>query len=159
AGLKSLSIAGGSGGNTFGVIATGAHYTTSLTTGSADSVNVGNAGSVQKILGTLTIAKGSVPAAATISKVDDSSDTGVRQVTLSTSPTLSGFGQITGLAPATINYQYASTGSMTLNTGTGTHSIVTVQATGAQTTINLNGPQDVVNVGGTSQSGSMDNIL
>ena len=68
---------------------------------------MGNAGSVQGILGTLTIQN---PHSFDTINVDDSADTLARTVTLSTF--VSGganWGAITGLAPAAINYKYADT--------------------------------------------------
>jgi hypothetical protein len=59
-----------------------------------EAVNVGNASSVQGILGTLTIQD---VANLTSVTVDDSADTGKRTATLSS-------GSITGLAPAAIHY-------------------------------------------------------
>ena len=55
------------------------------------------------------------------------------------------FGQITGLAPAAINYKYADTGSLTLRTGGGGIN-VNVLATGVSTSLVGNGPT-TVNVG------------
>ena len=54
------------------------------------------------------------------------------------------FGQITGLAPAAINYKYADTGSLTLRTGAVIN--VNVLATGVSTSLVGNGPT-TVNVG------------
>ena len=108
AGTSSVSIITGSGNDTVNVRATG--VTTNLSSfGGHDTVNVGNAGSVQGILGTLNIQN--PPNFDTIN-VDDSADTVARTATLSTFASAgANFGSITGLAPAAINFKYADTSS------------------------------------------------
>ena len=79
--------------------------------------------------------------------VDASADSSVHIATLDTRTGPDGFpfGQITGLAPAAINYKYADTGSLTLRTGGGGIN-VNVLATGVSTSLVGNGPT-TVNVG------------
>ena len=107
--------------------------TTSLSTsGGHDTVNVGNAGSVQGILGTLSIQN---PHSADTININDSADTTARTVTLSTF--VSGganWGAITGLAPAAINYKYAGTSSVNITTGSAADT-VNVLATGVATNL------------------------
>ena len=97
------------------------------TSGGHDTVNVGNAGSVQGILGTLSIQN--PPSFDTIN-VNDSADTAARTVTLSTFASGgANWGSITGLAPAAINYKYADTSGVNITTGSG-NDTVNVLATG-----------------------------
>ena len=78
--------------------------------------------------------------------IDDSADTAPRAVVL-TSFTSNGapWGEVAGLAPATIYYKYGDTKSLHLATGTGAGQ-VDVEETGVLTYIGDNG-QDNVNVG------------
>jgi hypothetical protein len=99
--------------------------------------------------------------------VDDSTDTRARTVTLSTSTTANDsevggelFGGISGLAPADINYEYADTRNITIDTGDGGDTI-NVLATGAttnlvgtsstltDTTVNVGDAGDLQNIQGT----------
>ena len=147
-----MNITTGSGGDTVNVLATG--VPTSLSTsGGHDTVNVGNAGSVQGILGALTIQN---PPSFNTINVDDSADTTARTVTLSTF--VSGgasWGSITGLAPAAINYKYADTSGVNITTGSG-NDTVNVLATGVPTNLSTGGGHDTVNVG---NAGSVQGIL
>jgi hypothetical protein len=118
-----------------------------------DNVNVGNAGSVQGILGDLYI--NDSPSYNTL-YIDDSADATARTVSLSTF-TPSGdtpWGQVSGLAPANINYEYGDTSALSLTTGTGTNT-VNVLATGVETYVRNNG-HATVNVG---NAGSVQGIL
>jgi hypothetical protein len=94
--------------DTVNVLATG--VSTSLSTsGGRDTVNVGNAGSLQAILGTLTIQN---PPNFTTLNINDSADTTARTATLSTfSLDGTSWGSITGLAPAAINFNFADISS------------------------------------------------
>ncbi len=170
--LSTLSILGGSGANTFNVLSTSA--TTNLITNPTGvifsggaTVKVGNAGSVQGILGALNIEN---PPDFNFIVVDDSADPTARTVTLSTLGTngsdsdgnSDAWGQIIGLAPAHINYEYGDTTSLTVNGGTGGN-IFAVQATaplfgpGNRTiTLNTGSGNDTVNVGNSSNV--IDNI-
>jgi hypothetical protein len=82
--------------------------------------------------------------------VDDSADATARTVTLSTiSQNFATYGQISGLAPANINYGYADTSSVTVNTGTAAGNVVNVLTT--DVTTNLVGNAALtVNVGNGS---------
>jgi hypothetical protein len=104
-------------------------------------VNVGNAGSVQGIAGTLNLEN---PPSFTTVNLNDSADTTTRDVWLSTlgvNPADSEhdndtWGQIGGLAPASINYEYADTSSVTVRTNGGA-SGDTINVTATGTTTNL----------------------
>jgi hypothetical protein len=75
--------------------------------GGADTVSVGNGGSVQGILGALYVENS--PSFNSLN-VDDSADLAARVVTLSTiAPWFDAvpWGSITGLAPAAINFEWA----------------------------------------------------
>ena len=121
-----VNITTGSGGDTVNVLATGVADQPS-TSGGVDTVNVGNAGSVQGILGALTVQN---PPSFDTLNVNDSADTTARTVTLSTFASGgTNWGSITGLAPAAINYNYTDTSSVNITTGSG-NDTVNVLATG-----------------------------
>jgi hypothetical protein len=152
AGTGAVNITTGSAADTVNVLATGVPTLLS-SSGGRDVVNVGNAGSVQGILGGLTIQN---PPSFTTLIVDDSADTVARTAELRT--IVSGganFGSITGLAPAAINYKYADTAAVNITTGLGADTI-NVRATGVATNLSSSGGRDVVNVG---DSGSVEGIL
>jgi hypothetical protein len=114
--------------------------TTILGKGST-TMKVGNAGSVQGILGPLTIAD---PTGSFDLNVDDSIDSKVLTAILDLSAQPSLFGRITGLAPAQIEYNNAQSRGLILQTGT--NATVDVLASGA--TINVIGHgANAVNVG------------
>ena len=154
----SVSVTTGHAADTVNVLATG--VTTNLIgNGGRDTVNVGNAGSVQGILGTLSIEN---PPSFNTINVNDSADTTARTVTLSTfvNPNDSQhnsdpWGTITGLAPAAINYEYDDTTSVSVTTGHAADT-VNVLATGVTTNLIGNGGRDTVNVG---NAGSVQGIL
>jgi Ca2+-binding RTX toxin-like protein len=157
--LFSLNIQAGSGASTFNVQSTPNNpdvdpLPTYLSSGGTDIVNVGNAGSVQGIQGTLTIEN--PPAHDTII-IDDSADTTPRTTTLDTftPPGDTGFGSVTGLAPGTINYEYADTSSVTIATGNVAGNVVNVLATGATTNL-FGNAATTVNVG---NNGSVQGIF
>jgi hypothetical protein len=112
---NTVTVQTGTGGGTVNVLATGVPV--SLTGSGSETVNVGNAGSVQAINAALTIGGFSSPATV---NVDDSADGTPSTVTLDT-VTIGGgsFGRITGLAPAVIEYNHANTSTVTIQTGTG----------------------------------------
>jgi Ca2+-binding RTX toxin-like protein len=132
--LAALNILAGSGGGTFNVLSTPDFHavdnllgqtsspvvTTTLSSGGVDTVNVGNAGSVQGIVGNLAVQN---PSGRTTLNVDDSADTTDKAVTIS-APDITGLApgliggesvpvvhvpiretDITGLAPATVTYE------------------------------------------------------
>ena len=113
----SVSITTGSGNDTVNVHATG--VTTNLSSfGGHDTVNVGNAGSLQGILGALNIQN---PPNLTTLNINDSADATARTATLSTFASGgANCGSITGLAPAAINFKYADTsGPVNISTAVG----------------------------------------
>ena len=153
----SVSIRGGTGGNLWYIRGTG--VTTNLFANGYDTVNVGNSGSVQGIVGVLNLQD--EPSFITL-RVDDSADSTARTVTLSTF-TGSGSegdgdsdlsGAITGLAPASINYEYLDTSSVTIHGGTAGNTWYML-GTGVTTDLFANG-HDTVNVG---NSGSVQGIV
>jgi hypothetical protein len=106
----------GIGGGTINVLSTGVPVGL-IGTGN-ETVNVGNAGSVQAINGGLTIS--GAPSFPPAVNVDDSADGTARTVNLDTVANGgSVYGQIAGLAPALIWYNNAGTSTATVQTGTG----------------------------------------
>jgi Immunoglobulin I-set domain/Dockerin type I domain len=160
AGAPSVAVSTGAGGATVNVLATGVS-TNLLGNANNTTVNVGDAGSVQNIHGDLTIEN---PPAHTAVNVDDSADGGNPTVRLSTvtidndnDGDSDAFGQISGLAPALIRYEYNDTSSVTISTGTGV-ATVNVLATGVATSLQGNGflgDRTTVNVG---DAGSVQNV-
>jgi hypothetical protein len=135
--LSSLTINGGSGGNTFTVDNTSGFYPTTLNTGTGtDATTVFDTGDFTLNIhgqdGTDTVMLGSDPAlgmqglAGTINvdnaldftalTLDDSEDTLGQTALLFNDGTN---GQVTGLSPATINYVDGDVSSLTVNGGSG----------------------------------------
>jgi hypothetical protein len=137
---------------TVDVLATG--VPTYITTYGFNTVNVGNAGSVQDIHGLLDVSA-SVSEPANTININDGADGSPRTVTLSTYP-WGGLGEVSGLATAPIFYNYAQTDSIHLTTNTGGVT-VDVLATGVPTYIGTPDTGDIpgfdtVNIGdGTVQ--------
>jgi hypothetical protein len=139
------------------------------------AVNVGNAtNGAQSIKSTLNIENPASPQSHNTIIVDDSADTTGRTATLSTlgsNPADSGtgladiWGQIVGLAPAHINYEYLDTNGLTIDGGSGGNNFY-VQATGTSpfapytTTINTGSGNDTVDVSSDAptDTGSLANI-
>jgi hypothetical protein len=115
----------------------------------AATLNVGDNGSVQGILGPVTSTN---PPYYTTINVDDSADPTPRTVTVGNGAT-SGFGVIHGLAPADISFKYFDTAQVTISTGTGGNT-VNVLATGVTTNLIGHG-FDAVNIG---NNGSVQGI-
>jgi streptogramin lyase len=134
--LATTILAGG-GSNIFNIESAEGGHATSLVTGGGDVVNIGNNGSVQGILDTVSI----LGVGATL-VVDDSADPTPTSVTLT--PTT-----ITGLAPAVIAYSGIS--NLTIDGGSGGNQ-VTIQntAAGTSTTVNSGYGIDFVYVRGTT---------
>ena len=111
-GLATLALDGGTiSGVSFDVDATPADVITSMVGDSSDvTVDVGDAGSVQSIAGTLKLQNNAGANNAVI--IDDSSDATPQTATFTS-------GTITGLAPGAIDVQTAGTQSLTVNGGTG----------------------------------------
>jgi hypothetical protein len=132
---------------TFNVLSTGASTNLLSSSFGSITVDVGNAGSVQGILGALTVA-GAL--SHNVIQVDDSADGTFQTVTHDSF--IGGnqiFGRITGLAPAEIDYVYADTTSITVKTGTG-GTTVGVQSTGAPLTVVGHSNNTTINVGSTA---------
>jgi uncharacterized repeat protein (TIGR01451 family) len=190
--LHSLTVDGGTGGNTFTVTNTPANVFTAVTTtlnagagadavtvqatsgfngatlnidgtAGSDTVTLGNAGSVQGIAGTVNVEN---HFGFNRLVLDDSADATARVVTIATLGTnpadsqanTDAYGSVTGLAPAAVNYEYADTDPLVLDTGTAGNT-VNLRATGSTapffastpTTITAAG-DDTVNVGDTSNT-------
>jgi hypothetical protein len=115
----SMTLDTGSGTDTTNVLADSAPLTITVSTGSGnnDTVNVGNAGSVQGIQSQLMVVNH--PGYTTLN-VDDSTDAGARNVTLDDVAFL---GTITGLAPAVISYYDVDMANVNVTTGTGADTV------------------------------------
>ncbi len=126
------------GTNTVNVLDTLASIPISVAGSGQNSVNVGDAGSVQNIKATVSVES---TGKSTVS-VDDSADSGDHSVTSWSDGT---YGYITGLAPAAISYKYADTSGVDVDTGSGKVN-VNVWATGVSTTLFNNGGTETVDV-------------
>jgi acrosin len=196
--INSVVVNGGFGANVFNVQDTEAGFATTINNGSSadvvnvlgttgaltvngsfvdfsnsDLVNVGNAGSLQNIRGSVTVSDGFF--ATTRLNVNDSADTTGRNVTLSINGGTS-TGTITGLtasgaiitfpqfnlaaltvsggtAANTFTVNNTGTGSLTtINSGTGNGSAVSVRGTTGPLTINLQNTLSNVTIGSTANS-------
>jgi hypothetical protein len=112
----SVAIETGMGNDTINVLATGVETDLS-SSGGRDTVNVGNAGSLQGIHGVLNIQNH--PLFTTIN-INDSADTGTHTALLAQFTSGgSSWGSIIGLSPAAINFKFADTSSpVNISTGT-----------------------------------------
>jgi hypothetical protein len=144
--------------NTVNLWENSTNATTEVVGGSSMAVNLGRNGSVQNIAGFVDLLN---PPSYSAITVDDSADPGSRGVTLNTVLLGGGpYGRITGLAPGTIDFKYADTSSILIETGTGTVNVF-VLATGflgngtGGTTFQGNSFTTTVNVG----NGNCSNIL
>jgi hypothetical protein len=106
-----------------------------------DTVNVGNAGSVQGINENLTIRN---PHGLDTLNVDDSADATGELWGLSTNG--SDLGAISGPNEGFIKYSLANTSSVNVTTGSG-NDTVEVSATGVPTNLSTSGGQDMIEVG------------
>jgi hypothetical protein len=141
-GVSQLTVSGGSGDSSYLVTDTpaatvlntgsGADVVSVLGTtgpllvafsGGSDVLNLGNAGSVQGLLGAVTVTD---PLSGAIVNVDDSADATGQTVTLGTftPPGDSAYGQITGLAPAAISYRLSDTSQVNLAGGVGGNTLI-----------------------------------
>ncbi len=112
-----------------------------------DTINIGDSGGVQNILGNVLLEN---PGAFNQINVSDAGDKTARYVTLSTTTDSSGnnFGVLSGLAPGTISYKWADTASpISITGGSGGNTFNLNGGVEAQT-INLNSGagNDTVNV-------------
>ncbi|MFO0843955.1 MAG: hypothetical protein U0797_16415 [Gemmataceae bacterium] len=137
--LGYVTVQTGTGGDTVNVLATGklgmALPPLTVVGHSATTVNVGQAGSVQNILGSLTVTNAA--ALSTALNIDDSADAASRVVTLDVAaapgvPWL--YGTVRGLAPANISYRASAVSRLTVHTGTGAET-VNVRATAGLVTL------------------------
>ena len=87
------------------------------------------------------------PPSHTAIALDDRSDTAARNMIIGTSPTDSGEGYISGLAPANINYRYIDTSSLTIDTDAANGNAVNVQSTAVAVVINGGVGSTTFNVG------------
>src|SRR5207248_1228779 len=117
-GITAESITTGSVSDTIGILSN--HAPESVFTGAGtNTINVGNAGSVQGIEGTLNLEE---PPSFNAIVVDNSADTTGRVVTFSSfSPNPADsesnadvWGKINKLAPADINYEFSDTAALTI---------------------------------------------
>jgi hypothetical protein len=149
--IRNITVDCGGGSNFVSILNVAADQTVHVVGGGSDTVNIGANGSVQGIQGTVNIEN---PPSLTTIHVDDSADSTARTVTLSnifSNPADSEgnsdpWGQISGLAPGTINYEYSHTQSLTISTGTAAGNVIDVQATDQTTNLISNGPT-TINVG------------
>jgi hypothetical protein len=149
---------GTAAGSVINVLGTGALGITDIVTGAAATFNVGN-GTVAGILGTLHLEGPSSPNTIVL---NDSADTTARTVTLSdigANPADSQgnsdpWGQVSGLAPANINYEYGDANGLTVETGTAAGNVINVNATGSLGPTNIvTGTPSTINVGNGTVSG------
>jgi hypothetical protein len=150
-----LNVDSTSSANTVYIQGTGFWGTLNIASDGRDAVNVGSNGSVQGIFGTVNIDN---PPNYTTLTIDDSADTtGHSNVVLGTFTPWgdSPWGSVTGLAPGSINYEYADTSSVTITTGTAADTI-NVHATGVTTNLSSGGGADTVSVG---NAGSAQGIV
>jgi hypothetical protein len=175
---SALTIFGGSGGNTFNVNNTTGFQSTSLFTGVGDdTVNVfatgdstldidGQAGAdtvtlgalagvgMQDLTGTISVANDT---GATTLILDDSQDTTSQTAALTTSLISSApLGTVTGLSPATINYDEVDVSSLTVDGGSGGNTfnidgtLVNPSFPATPTTLNTGVGDNTVNVNATN---------
>jgi hypothetical protein len=149
-------------GVTWNVLGSGA--ATQIVAKGADTFNIGNAGSVQGILGELDIED--PPSLSTIN-IDDSADNHARAVTMSTlasNPIDFGgdqtddWGQIIGLAPGNIRFEYGDTSSITVKTSSALGNVINVQGTEVTTNLVTAG-FNTVNVGNAGNLADIDATL
>ena len=114
------------------------------------AVNVGNAGSVQGILGALTLSN---PEGFNDVTVDDSADTAAQTAILTAA---GGTDTITGLAPATINYFNFETSAIAIDGGSGGNTF-NMQSDGTvPTAINSGSGNDIINVSSNAPTNTGD---
>jgi hypothetical protein len=145
--VQNLTVEGGSGGTRFNVQSTAAGTTTTLVTQQADNTaRVGQNGSVQGILGGLSLDPNGPNWSAIM--VDDSADPAPRTVTITQA-------SVTGLAPAAITY--AGVQNLTVD-GSSAGTQFNVQSTAAGTTTTLV-TQQADNTARVGQNGSVQGIM
>jgi hypothetical protein len=169
-----LAFSGGTGGNTFTIVATSAvpiilntgtkndvvavqsaHAPLSIHgQGGHDAVAIGSTGNAQAVTGAIAIDNQSGQTDVT---VDDSTDLIGRAVTLDTfTPTSAGeFGRLRGLAGAEVDFRSSDEASLTIKAGQG-RDTVNLAATRAPTVVLAGGGADAVNV--ASATNNLDAI-
>jgi hypothetical protein len=172
--LASLSLSGGSAGNTFVVASTTGFLPITLNTGTGvdstfvenvatggsvaihgqagdDGVAISNAGSLQGLLGSVSIDNKS---AFTSLVIDDSNDTGARTASVTTSGNTN---TIAGFGPSDITTKTTDLGNFTLDGGSGGNA-VTFGGMGAagSVTLNTGTGADTTNVRATPSTGPLN---
>jgi acrosin len=153
--IDGLNIDGSQGSSTYNVLSTPfnglAFPETRLTCHGPATVNVGNGGSVQGVVGDLFVTD--PPNFATLN-IDDSADSGGRTVTITDS-------EIAGLAPGTIHYQQCDLNGLTI-VGSNAASTYNILSTGScfgfTTELVTGAGNDVVNVQATSDTLNLINF-
>jgi Ca2+-binding RTX toxin-like protein len=133
--IEAVSFWAGSGADVVNVFSTAAGAPLYIdNAGGADAVNIGGASSVQNIRGDIFLRNSPNYTALTI---DDGADSVARNAIVGTIPSgpYAGWGFITGLAPANINYNYADTSSVTIHTGAAAGNIANIWQNGVATNI------------------------
>jgi hypothetical protein len=133
--FTSIKINGGLGHDTDNMHGIPAK-TATISNANFGTVNVGNSGSVQGILGTLSIQN---PPSVNTVTVDDSADPSPQNTELNSN---SGFGTISKLAPGLIEFKYADTSGVTVKTGLAGQT-VKVFGTGVPTSVIGNATETV----------------
>jgi hypothetical protein len=130
-GAQSISLIAGIGADTVDVLATPAGTTTYLNSaGGQLGVDIG-AGTTVGINGPVNIQETNGSSDIVI---DDSIDSSFSRNVRLSNAAASGFGAITGITPAEVDYRYADTSSLEIHLGTGNANSVNVLATDAPTT-------------------------
>ncbi len=142
-GTNGLTVQGGSGGDTVTIPDT-AQPVTFTGAGGSDVFTVGGNGSVQGIVGTVTLSN---TGSSNTLTVDDSADATGRGT--SAHPVMIGTGSITGLAPAAIQYTGSQLSALTIQGGTGGNAF-SVTGTSAPTVLLTGTGNDTVLVHATT---------
>ena len=147
--IASVNIKSGYGADTIGIVRN-TEVLALDSSGGADSVNIGAGGHLGEITGGITIRN--TPSFTTLN-VDGSADSGAQNVSLYNNVASEGtFGQIVGLAPATIQYKVNDTTSITIQTGTGTATVGVASISRATNVIGHSNSTTInVGIGGSVQ--------
>src|SRR5262249_51534831 len=129
------------------------HVAITVNGSASETVNIGNAGSVQGILAPVTVQN---PPSFTTLNINDSADTTARTAGISTAASAgTSFAARTGLPPADIPYQFDDTSIVNPTPGTGADPY-TVRVTGVPVKPSTSGGRDTVNIG---NAGSVQGII
>jgi hypothetical protein len=149
AGLTTLTVDTGTGGDTVAVWATPTGLTTNVTSSGTpsdnDQVTVGNAGDMQAVLGPVNVTN---PGGATQLTLDDSADTTGRAVTITPS-------SVSGLSPGLIGFMASDVPVLTIAGGSGDDEITILGVPSGVggawlTTVNAGGGSDTIAVRGVA---------